>query len=230
MTDQTDSTQRYPGRALEISHPAVEKYLKDLASVDDEPVLLEMEELARAKNFPIVDRLCGRLLEMLARSIGAKRIFELGSGYGYSAYWFSRATGPDGEIHLTDMDADNEKMALDFLGRAGLDGPIDYHVSDAFSALDSTEGEFDIVYCDIDKGDYPEAWRKGRERVRVGGYYICDNMLWSGRVTQETDLPDVKEGWTEAIAETNRLIAADPDFRETIVPLRDGVVAALRIR
>src|SRR5919106_5142894 len=111
-------TERYPERALEISHPAIERYLNELASVDDEPVLLEMEALAKENGFPIVGRLCGRLLEMLARSIGAKRIFELGSGYGYSAYWFSRATGPDGEIHLTDTDADNEKKAMDFLSRA----------------------------------------------------------------------------------------------------------------
>lgn len=215
---------------MDISHPAITRYLEELAAVDDEPVLLEMEALAKANNFPIVGRLCGRTLEMLARSISAKRIFELGSGYGYSAYWFARATGPGGEIHLTDTDADNESKAMDFLTRAGLDKPIHYHVSDALGALDDAEGEFDIVYCDINKDQYPDAWRKGKDRVRVGGYYICDNMLWFGRVTGETDLPDVAPGYTEAIMETNRLVASDPDFRETIIPLRDGVLAALRIR
>lgn len=206
--------------------PAVNDYMTRLSAVDDEPILLEMEALAEKRSFPIIGRLCGRTLEILARSIGAKRIFELGSGYGFSAYWFSRATGPEGEIHLTDMDPDNEKLALDFLGRAGLDGPIDYHVSDALQALNATDGEFDIVYCDIDKDGYPDAWRAGRERVRVGGYYICDNMLWSGRVAAPADEHD---GWTKAIHETNSLIASDPSFRSTIIPTRDGVVAALRI-
>src|SRR5438093_10581420 len=130
-----------------------------------------MEELAEEKGFPIVGRLCGRVLEVLARSIGARRIFEMGSGYGFSAYWFSRATGPEGEIHLADMDPANEKLALDFLGRAGLADPIRYHVSDAFEALDATDGDFDVVYCDIDKDGYPDAWLRGRERIRVGGYY-----------------------------------------------------------
>lgn len=206
--------------------PAVNDYMTRLSAIDDEPILLEMEALAEKRSFPIIGRLCGRTLEILARSIGAKRIFELGSGYGFSAYWFSRATGPDGEIHLTDMDENNEKLALDFLGRAGLDGPIDYHVSDALQALNATDGEFDIVYCDIDKDGYPDAWRAGRERVRVGGYYICDNMLWSGRVAAPADEHD---GWTKAIHETNSLIASDPSFRSTIIPTRDGVVAALRI-
>ena len=214
---------------MNIVDPAIEEYMRDLNSVDDEGVLLEMEELAKAKSFPIVGRLCGRFLEVLARSISANRIFELGSGFGFSAYWFSRATGPGGEIHLTDMDPENERQALDFLGRAGLGGPITYHVSDALAALAATEGDFDIVYCDIDKDGYPAAWRAGRERVRVGGYYVCDNMLWSGRVTGTVDDKDVRPGWTEAIDETNRMIAADPDFRSFILPTRDGVVAALRI-
>lgn len=212
---------------MDIVDPAVEDYLKDLASSDDEEVLLEMEALAAEKGFPIVERLCGRALEVMARSIGAKRIFEMGSGFGFSAYWFSRATGPDGEIHLTDTDAENERLAKDFLGRAGLMEPIEYHVSDAFSAFDATEGEFDIVYCDIDKDGYPEAWRKAKERVRVGGLYMCDNMLWSGRVTGRAE--DPRPQLTAAIDETNRAIAADPNWREFILPTRDGVIVALRI-
>jgi predicted O-methyltransferase YrrM len=211
-------------------HPAITRYLESLAAVDDEPVLLEMEALAKENGFPIVGRLCGRLLEMLARSVSAKRIIELGSGFGYSAYWFSRATGDAGEIHLTDGDPDNETKAIDYLTRAGLVAPITYHVGDALTSLEQVDGEFDVVYCDIDKHGYPDAWRKGKERVRVGGYYICDNMLWSGRVTGEATIGDGPAGWTEAIMETNRLVAEDPNFRETIVPLRDGVLAALRVQ
>ncbi|MDQ3986987.1 MAG: O-methyltransferase [Actinomycetota bacterium] len=215
---------------MEIVHSAVMRYLGDLAAVDDEPVLLEMERLAEREGFPIIGRLCGQFLEVMARSIGAARIFELGSGYGYSAYWFSRATGPDGEVHLTDTDPVNEEKALDFLRRADLHRPIRYHVADAFDALSEVDGSFDVVYCDVNKGDYPRAWREGSERVRLGGLYMCDNMLWSGRVTGESDEKDVREGWTEAIDETNRLIVSDERFRSFINPTRDGVVAAIKIR
>ena len=211
---------------MDIVAPPVDRYMKELASGDDEPVLLEMEALAEHKQFPIIGRLCGRTLEVLARAIGARRIFEMGSGFGYSAYWFARATGAEGEIHLTDTDADNETLALDFLGRAGLDRPIHYHVAPAFDAFDEIEGEFDIVYCDIDKDGYPEAWRRARERVRVGGLFICDNVLWSGRVTGEVDEPE--HVTTDAIKELNRLVAEDRSYRETIVPTRDGVLVALR--
>ena len=204
--------------------------MSELARVDDDPVLLEMEALANERGFPIIGRLCGQLLEVMARAIGARRVFEMGSGFGYSAYWFSRAVGRHGEIHLTDTDPDNERAALDFLGRARLDAPVDYHVADAFEAFDETPGEFDIVYCDIDKGDYPRAWDAARGRVRVGGLYLSDNMLWSGRVTGESDEPEPVTGYTEAIDSTNRAIAGDDAWRSTIVPTRDGVMVAIRVR
>ena len=214
---------------MDILNPAVERYLASLATMDDEKVLIEMEEYARERGFPIVGRLCGRFLEVMARSIDAKRVFEMGSGYGYSAYWFSRATGPEGEIHLTDMDPENEKRALDYLARAGLDGPIDYHVSSAFDAFNQTSGEFDIIYCDIDKHEYPQAFELAKSRVRVGGLYMCDNMLWSGRVTGE-EPDDSNPELTRTIDEANKLIAADPDFRSFILPIRDGVVCAVKLR
>ena len=213
---------------MDIVHPDVEAYLAALASADEDPVLLEMERLAKERDFPIIGRLCGRMLEVFARTLGAKRIFEMGSGFGYSAYWFSRATGPDGEIHLTDTDEDNEKKAMDFLRRAGLDGPVEFHVSDAFEGFADTSGDFDIVYCDIDKHGYPQAWQLAKERVRVGGLFMCDNVLWSGRVTGKVS-GDVREGYTEAIMNMNEAITTDGNWRSTIVPLRDGVVAAVRI-
>ncbi|HEY7400738.1 MAG TPA: O-methyltransferase [Actinomycetota bacterium] len=208
----------------------VEKYMRTLQDRHDEPVLLEMEAEAEANGFPIVERIVGVTLEVLARSIGAKRIVELGSGYGYSGYWFSRAVGPDGELHLTDGDPENETKALDYLGRAGLAGPVHFHVGDAVTSLGELEGEFDIVYDDIDKEGYPDAWRAASERVRVGGLYICDNVLWYGRVTGEVALvSDRERETTAAIIEHNALIAADERYLSTIVPTRDGVMVALRV-
>ena len=209
---------------MDIVDPAIEGYMAELAAGDDNDVLLEMEAHAEELGFPIIGRLCGRLLEVMARSVGARRIFELGSGFGYSAYWWARATGRTGEIHLTDTDPGNEAKALDYLRRAGLDQPVTYHVADALEALSATPGEFDIVYCDVDKEGYPGAWEAGRSRVRVGGLYICDNMLWSGRVIDPGG-----EASSEAIDATNRAIASDEAWRSTIVPTRDGVVVALRI-
>src|ERR687888_1268893 len=132
---------------MEITNPKIEDYIRGLLARYDEPVLLEMEAEANERGFPIVGRMVGVVLEMLARAIGARRVFELGSGYGYSGYWFARAVGPDGQVHLTDGDPENEKKALDYLQRAGLDGPVRFHVGDAVTSLGATDGEFDVVYC-----------------------------------------------------------------------------------
>lgn len=194
----------------------------------DEPVLLEMEARAEKLGFPIVGRNVGITLEVLARSARATRIIELGSGYGYSGYWFARAMGAGGELHLTDGDSGNRARAMDLLGRAGLADGVTFHVGDAVETLRGLPGEFDIVYCDIDKNGYPDAWREACERIRVGGLYVCDNVLWYGRVAGD-DSPDPRPGYTDAIIEHNRLIAEDDRYLSTIVPTRDGVMVAVRV-
>jgi caffeoyl-CoA O-methyltransferase len=209
---------------MDIVDPDVTHYASSLLDRWDEPVLLEMEAEGAERGFPIVGRHVGVTLELLARSIGARRVIELGSGFGYSGYWFSRAVGPAGELHLTDGDPENERAALAYLERAGLAAPVHYHVGDAVASLADVPGEFDVVYCDIDKEGYPDAWRAARERIRLGGLYLCDNVLWSGRVAQPE--PDER---TAAILEHNEMIASDDRYLSTIIPIRDGLLAAMRL-
>jgi predicted O-methyltransferase YrrM len=209
---------------MDIVDPRIEDYLAGRLARFDEPVLLEMEREGKDRGFPIVGRTVGVTLEVLARSIGARRVVELGSGFGYSGYWFARAIGPGGELHLTDGDPENEAKARDYLSRAGLWDVVSFHVGDAVTSLGTLDGEFDIVYCDIDKQGYPHAWRAASERIRVGGLYICDNVLG---ITRETILDDTPIA--AAIREHNELVAADERYISTILPMRQGDMAAIRI-
>jgi caffeoyl-CoA O-methyltransferase len=214
---------------IQIVNEQVEQYMRSLLTRHDEPVVVEMEELAREKNFPIINRHVGVTVELLARAIGARRIFELGSGYGYSAYWFARAAGPGSEVHCTDGDAGNEKKAEEFLSRVGLWDRITFHVGDAVTAFNGVEGDWDIVYNDIDKHGYPDAWKAARDRVKIGGMYICDNVLWSGRVAEKGSTDDPRPEWTSAIVEHNAMITSDTRYLSSILPIRDGVMVALRV-
>ncbi len=211
---------------MDIVDPRVDTYMRERLDRFDDPVLLEMENMGARLGFPIVGRTVGVLLELLARSVGARRVMELGSGFGYSAYWFARAVGTGGEVHCTDGDPRNVAKAEGFLERAGLWDRVTFHVGDAVQGMASVPGELDVVYDDIDKGGYPAAWLAARERVRVGGLYVCDNVLWSGRVPSDGEPADDVTG---AIREHNRLIAEDERFVSNIVPTRDGVLVALRI-
>jgi caffeoyl-CoA O-methyltransferase len=151
-------------------------------------------------------------------------VMELGSGFGYSAYWFARAVGPGGEVRCTDGDPANAEAGASFRARAGLGDRVTYHVGDAVEQLSQLDGPFDVVFCDIDKTGYPDAWRAASERIRVGGLYLCDNTLGygSGTVFDDGDGP-------EAIREHNRLISEDERFISTIVPTREGVLVAIRV-
>ncbi|CAN5852368.1 hypothetical protein BH23ACT12_BH23ACT12_06230 [soil metagenome] len=200
-------------------------YIRSLCDRFDDPILLEMEALAAERRFPIVERVVGVNLEILARSVGARRVFELGSGFGFSAWWFARAVGAGGEVTLTDGDPENTAMSRGFLTRAGLAQRCTFVTGDAVAALAATDGEFDVVYCDIDKTGYPAAFAAAAERLRVGGLYICDNVLWSGKVAD----PSNAEAETEAIRQHNAAVYNDPRFLPAINPTRDGVIVALRI-
>jgi caffeoyl-CoA O-methyltransferase len=209
-----------------ILDPRIDHYLNQLEAKHDDPVLLEMEKLAEKNHFPIVGRLSGVFLEAMALTLGARTVFELGSGYGYSAWWFTRAVGSQGTVYCTDGDPQNRVMAEDFLTRAGRWDRVDYRTGNAQNLLADTMGSFDIVYNDVLKPQYPETWLQAKERVRPGGLYICDNVLWSGRVTIEGSKGDTRKDDTEAIKSHNELIFADPDFDTFIHPVRDGLLVA----
>lgn len=214
---------------MDIVSAEVEAYVAGLLERRTEPVLAEMEAEAARRGFPIVGRHVGVTLELLARAIGAQRMIELGSGFGYSAYWFARAVGDRGEVHCTDGDPENARKAADYLSRAGLSKPVVYHVGEAVGILrEEVEGTFDLVYCDIDKDGYPDAWLAAGDRIRVGGLYVCDNVLWYGRVTN-ADVEDDRPELTEAIREHNRLIAEDDRYLSSVLPIRDGVMVAMRV-
>lgn len=208
---------------MDIVDRNVEEYLRRILPARDD-VLAEMERLAERRRFPIVGPLVGRLLAVLARSIGARDVFECGSGFGYSAIWFARALPDDGRVVLTEGSAENCASARGFLGRAGLMGKAVIEKGNALEILPRHDGPFDIVFCDIDKKDYPRVYPLMKARLRPGGLFICDNMLWSGRVLD----PGVQDDDTRGVRELTRLLMDDAELETTLLPLRDGVSVSLR--
>lgn len=209
----------------EIVNQAIEEYLRVLYD-DGDPVRREMEEMGKARRFPIVGPLVGRSLVVLTRAIGARRVFELGSGYGYSALHFARAVGEGGAVHCTELSAENVELARGFLGRAGVWERVTYHQEEATAALRRVGGTWDVVYNDIDKAGYPDTVDLAYSRLRPGGLFISDNVLWSGRILEGQDdgQPD-----TAGIREFTRRLFAHPGFHTFVNPTRDGVSVALRM-
>src|SRR4029077_13067557 len=139
-----------------ITVGAVEDYVYSLLPPRDE-VLSEIEAQAAKRNIPIVGPAVGRILHQLAMMIGAKTVFEMGSAIGYSTIWWARAVGETGRVIYTDGDRKNADEARGYFDRAGVSGRITVYIGDALELLSEQKQQFDIIFCDLDKEDYPRA-------------------------------------------------------------------------
>jgi len=209
---------------MDIIAPAIERYISSLGAPAD-PVRREMEDLAAERRFPIVGPHVGQILAILARASGARRVLELGSGFGYSALWFARALPPGGEVHCTETAEENRALALDFLGRAGVTDRVRFHLGDAREIMGRLEGPFDIVFNDIDKEQYPGVVAPTLGLLRPGGLFVTDNVLWKGKVAAEGAIDET----TRAVLEFNQLIHGHPALDSTILPVRDGLAVCVKV-
>jgi caffeoyl-CoA O-methyltransferase len=210
--------------AGEIVATKIERYLSSLLGRRN-TVLAAMERRADREGFPIVGPLVGRLLFTLASASAARRVLELGSGYGYSTYWFAVAVGERGLVVHTDFDAANSRQARAYLARARLDRRVRFETGDALDVLRRERGPFDIIFCDIDKEEYPKVPDLALPKLRRKGLLIFDNALWSGRVTRRRGADRA----TRAVRQLNADLATRADVMTTILPLRDGVSVSVKL-
>lgn len=205
--------------------PEVRRYLDEL--VPDRPAeLAAMEEHARRTGFPIVGPASGQLCYQVTRMIGARSVFELGSGFGYSTAWFARAVRENGggTVHHVVWDAELSARARRHLSALGYQDIVRYHVGEAVAALSEAEGPYDVIFNDIDKRLYPDSLPVIERKLRPGGVLIIDNMLWSGRIFDNAD----RAADTEGVRRFTDLITADRGWTVSLLPIRDGLIVAYR--
>ncbi len=217
--------------STELLPDYISTYLEGLVP-PRQPEMREMEAYARKIGFPIIGSASGQLCYQVARIAGAKQVFEMGSGFGYSTAWFAKAVQENGggDVYHVVWHADLSQQARQHLetlgfGNNGSGVKMHYIVSEAVQALKETEGPFDLIFNDIDKHAYPESLPVIREKLKTGGILIVDNLLWHGRIFDPADqTPD-----TKGVQEFTRLMTADPGWITTIVPIRDGVLVAYKV-
>lgn len=195
--------------------------------VPERPLAMRhMEQRAGDDGFPIIGPAAGHFCYLVARMIAARSVFELGSGFGYSTAWFAKAVTENGGGTVDHVVWD-EKLSADaraYMTELGYSGVVRFTIGEAVQALSGAEGPFDLVFCDIDKKAYPAALDVIAAKLRPGGVLITDNVLWSGRIFDESDDTPA----TEAIREYTRRVSTDPGWSTTIVPIRDGLAVSIR--
>lgn len=209
-----------------IVHPAVRDYLEDLPAPED-PLVARLESYGADRGFPLVGRESGRVLELLTTAIGGRRVFEFGSGYGFSAFYFARAVGEGGEVLGSEKDAHEISAHHKLFGGHPLAARIHIQLGSALPVFCSTQGLFDAIFLDLDKESYPEILDAAIPRLRPGGLLFADNVLWGGKTTRE---PARGDNATTALRHFNALVFSDPRLMASILPVGDGLMVALRRR
>jgi caffeoyl-CoA O-methyltransferase len=209
----------------ELTYQATQDYLASLVP-PREKEMQEMEAYAEKHDFPIIGPACGYYCYQLARMIGAKSVFELGSGYGYSTAWFAKAVleNGGGVVYHTVWDEELSKSATSHLSKLGFADLVQYHVAEAVETLRQQPGQFDIIFNDIEKQDYPASLPVIKEKLRSGGLLIIDNMLWYGRIFEDKDMSPATEG----VRKFTRQITIDKDWIVSLAPMRDGMIIAYK--
>jgi predicted O-methyltransferase YrrM len=185
-----------------------------------------MESHGRRTGFPIIGPACGHFCYLVSRLIGARQVFEMGSGYGYSTAWFARAVKENGggRVVHTVWDEALSRQARAHLTALGFADIVDYRVADAVSELRASEDRFDLIFLDIDKKDYPEALTVVETRLRPGGVLLADNLLLSGAILEA----DNQTERVQAVRAFTQRVMDGEGWTASIVPLRDGLLLACR--
>lgn len=218
----------------ELLPEKTERFVRALVTDRDE-TLAEMEAHGEEIGFPTVGPEVGAFLRLTARMVGARRIFEFGSGFGYSAYWFAEALPEDGEIVLTEHDPQELDQARDYLARGGYADRATFEDGDALETVERYDGPFDVVLVDCHKSGYPDALDAVRGKVAEGGVIIADNAMESSiqdfgkilEILEDGDPEDVDED-TQGIADYLVEVRDSEEFDTAAIPLGQGIAVSYK--
>ncbi|MEO5858311.1 MAG: class I SAM-dependent methyltransferase [Pyrinomonadaceae bacterium] len=166
----------------------------------------------------------GRILAMLSRMIRPKVVLEIGTYLGYSALCFAEGLTEGGKVITLDIQEDTNEVAKSFVERSTYRDAIEFHLGSATEIIPTLPETFDLVFIDADKPNYSSYYDLVFEKVRLGGFIVADNVLWSGRVLDKD-----KDENTEALHKFNQKVQADDRVSNVLLPVRDGLMVVSKI-
>jgi len=215
----------------EATREALSEYIHKLFGAEDSH-LANIRQTTLDEGLPQINVASeeGRLLSFLIRLANAKKVVEIGTLAGYSATWIARALPEDGKLITLERDDHHADVAQSLFDKSGLAGRIEIRRGDALVSLQklSAEGPFDAVFIDANKDGYPGYLDWAIDNVRVGGLIMAHNTLWSGRIVHPEEHANNKD--LEGLMAFNQRISEDSRLLGTLIPMGDGLGAAIRVK
>ena len=167
----------------------------------------------------------GRILSLLSKLINPNKILEIGTYTGYSALCLAEGMQNNGALHTIDINEELNDLQKRYFDASPWKNQIVQHLGDATEIIPTLKGDFDLVFIDADKPNYPLYFQQIMEKLRPRGVILSDNVLWSGKVVEEIQEDDES---TKALLEYNRLLAEDERLETVMLPVRDGLTISRR--
>lgn len=206
---------------FEEQHPEMDRYLEAHTSQEPEILRRLRRETYQKTTQPhmISGYLQGRLLSLISKMLSPQKVLEIGTFTGYATLCLAEGLAENGKITTLDVNEDLAYLPEKYFAESEFAEKIDFRLKNAVDFLNETDEIFDLIFVDADKQNYPEYYRLAKEKTKSGSVILFDNVLWYGKVLQES--PTSKQ--TLKIKEVNEIITQDVDFENVILPIRDGV-------
>lgn len=207
----------------------IERYAESISDAENE-VLSELSRetyLTTVHPRMISGHAQGVLLRMLVQMINPDKILEIGTFTGYSAICMAGALKPGAFLHTVEIDDELETIMQKYFAKAGLANRIRIFFGDALEVVPALDDCYDMIFLDAEKAIYPELFGCVKPKLRPGGYLLADNVLWDGKVLQN---PNNSDKMTRGVIRFNEMLRQDTDFEKVIIPIRDGLALARKIR
>ena len=203
--------------------PKLEQYILDHTEAESEL----LSELNRETEHKILlprmlsGHLQGKVLEMISKMIQPSYILELGTYTGYSAICLAQGLKDGGVLHTIEINDELEKFTQGFIDKSGLKDKINLHIGDSCEIIPQLPDGIDLAFIDADKRQYIDYYELIIEKVKTGGIILVDNVLWSGKVLENSEETDE---YTKGIIEFNDFVHQDSRVENVILPIRDGIM------
>lgn len=192
-------------------------------------LLAEMERYAEENGVPIADPEVAVFLEITVRALRARRVLEVGTAIGYADIFMARGMSPGGMLVTIDVSDEMIGKAKEYVKRADLADRLEFHKGPALKVIPTLQGPFDLVYVDAVKEEYRAYLDLALSLTRMGGVFICDNVLWKGQVARGSLLADYYRRSTEALRDFNDYFVHHPQLLAQVLPVGDGLAYGVKV-